>query len=46
MTDIEIDEEVSDRVAETVRRALALVGPAESSVPERVTPDRGDQSAS
>jgi hypothetical protein len=39
MTDVEMPEEMTGRVAETVRRALAFVGPADSTVPEVVAVD-------
>jgi hypothetical protein len=42
----ERDDVAAERVAETVRRALDLVGPAESSAPELVTLERPDQPVS
>ena len=46
MNEIEIRKETVDRVAEAVRRALALVGPADSTLTERTPRDRGDQTVS
>jgi len=36
LNDNELRDDLSERVAETVRHALALVGPADSSMSERV----------
>jgi hypothetical protein len=39
MTDVEMRDGLADRVAETVRRALAFVGPVESTGLEIVESD-------
>ncbi len=39
MTDVEMPKEMAERVAETVRRALAFVGPSDSTAAEVVAAD-------